>query len=177
MKINKLPSNEILHECFEYKEGNLYWKHSRPENHFNTPSQHKRYLKTSAGKLVGTLLSSEYLTVTFTIRGKRFSCLVHRIVYKMLRCCCDDFLVDHINGDRKDNRIENLRKVTSSQNLSNMKCKKKSGLMGAYYDKTNKRWKSQIKMNKVLHHLGWFNTEQDAHDAYMKVRTELHKTF
>ena len=177
MKINKLPSQELLNECFSYSDGKIYWREDRPESHFNTESHYKRYLKLSAGKPVGTLLSSGYLTAAFTIKGKRHSYLVHRVIYKMLVGCCDDYLVDHKNGDRKDNRIENLRKLTSSQNLSNMKCKKKSGLMGAYYDKTNKRWKSQIKMNKVLHHLGWFNTEQDAHDAYMKARTELHKTF
>jgi len=76
-------------------------------------------------------------------------------------------IVDHINGDRLDNRIENLRAVSSRENLLNTIVKRKQGLKGAYYEADKGKWLSQIKINYKSFHLGRFDTEQEAHQAYM----------
>lgn len=73
--------------------------------------------------------------------------------------------VDHINGSRSDNRVENLRDCTVSQNLCNrhhLSTRNTSGVTGVYWVKTNKRWAAQIKIKGKSSHLGCFTDKDDA---------------
>jgi len=74
--------------------------------------------------------------------------------------------IDHINGNKIDNRIENLRLVTNRQNQQNRKKHRAGRLTGTWYDKRNHNWKSQIKINKTHITIGNYKTEQEAHEAY-----------
>jgi len=74
--------------------------------------------------------------------------------------------IDHINGNRIDNRIENLRLVTNRGNSQNMKKHRDGQLIGAIYDKYYDKWKSQIYINKNRIHIGRFTTEKEASQAY-----------
>ncbi len=74
--------------------------------------------------------------------------------------------IDHINGNKIDNRIENLRLVTRRGNQQNQKKHRAGRLVGAYYDKTQHNWKSQIKINKTGITIGRYKTEPEAHKAY-----------
>lgn len=65
-------------------------------------------------------------------------------------------IVDHINGNKLDNRKENLRFVTASQNGQNRKCR------GITYDKTRKKWQANIIVNGKKHYLGRYDTEDEA---------------
>ncbi len=85
--------------------------------------------------------------------------------------------VDHINGDKLDNRKANLRVCTRSENLHNLKGKSrsKSGLRGAYRELNRGegcRWFSQISVKGKMHHLGRFDTAEEAHEAYQKAHIE-----
>src|SRR5437773_1937677 len=71
--------------------------------------------------------------------------------------------VDHINGLKTDNRKCNLRPATPSQNIANSF---KYGGKGSYFDKTRNKWRAMIKINYKPVHLGYFNTEQEARQAY-----------
>ena len=79
--------------------------------------------------------------------------------------------VDHINGNRLDNRKENLRVCTPAQNAQNRKIvAATSGLKGAYFDKNRKgkQWYSRFREPSGINRgLGYFNTAQEAHEAYM----------
>jgi hypothetical protein len=77
--------------------------------------------------------------------------------------------IDHINGVRDDNRIENLREVTKSQNQRN-----RVNAKGYYWNKQNKKWHSSINNNGIIY-LGSFNTEQEAHEAYLDAKKIYHK--
>ncbi len=72
----------------------------------------------------------------------------------------EDGEVDHINGDGTDNRKENLRIVTRSQNLMN-----KRGVKGYYFDNHYQKWKSQIAVNGKQFNLGSFDIEEEAKEA------------
>ena len=80
--------------------------------------------------------------------------------------------IDHINGDRIDNRIENLRLVTRRENQQNQKIHRAGRLAGTYYnkiyhnDKIYHYWLSQIKIDSKQIHVGYYKTEQEAHEAY-----------
>jgi hypothetical protein len=80
--------------------------------------------------------------------------------------------IDHINGDRIDNRIENLRVVTQRENQQNQKIHRAGRLTGTYYhkiyynDKIYHYWLSQIKIDSKQIHVGYYKTEQEAHEAY-----------
>jgi hypothetical protein len=81
--------------------------------------------------------------------------------------------VDHINGDRLDNRRSNLRVVTRQENLTNRNHKRADGLpRGVTFDKCRGLWKAQVKLNQRNHFLGRFVTIEEAADAAAKFRAE-----
>ena len=88
-------------------------------------------------------------------------------------------LCDHINGDRLDNRCENLRKATKSQNMANSKMhvKTSSIFKGVYRYKANKKWQAYIGANGIQVHLGCFYSERDAALAYNTAAMKLFGEF
>lgn len=81
--------------------------------------------------------------------------------------------IDHINGVRSDNRICNLRDVTQRENLQNMKCHRDGHLAGTRYRKSLCKWVAQITLDRRSIHLGHFNTEEEAHAAYLLALANL----
>ena len=77
-------------------------------------------------------------------------------------------MIDHIDGNGLNNQRSNLRIVTNRQNLQNMKNHRNGKLSGCYYNKNNNKWQAQIRINGKIKYLGYYNTEQEAHDAYLK---------
>lgn len=71
---------------------------------------------------------------------------------------------DHINGNKLDNRVENLRNVTHSQNQLHSRIPRNntSGVKGVVWDKKNKKWQAQIKVNSKNYHLGRFSDKDSA---------------
>lgn len=80
--------------------------------------------------------------------------------------------VDHINGNRLDNRKENLRLCTNGSNNRNKPAK--SGYKGVHFSKTSKQWVAQITKNYKTQHLGLFPTAITAAHAYNKAAKLLH---
>lgn len=105
--------------------------------------------------------------------------MAHRLAWLYMTSKWPQNLIDHINGIKNDNRIENLREATASENKQNMRkarsdCKN-SGLMGAYFDiRYGGRWFSNITINGKRQHLGMFSTAEDAHAAYIEAKRRLH---
>lgn len=87
--------------------------------------------------------------------------------------------VDHINQIKTDNSICNLRLATQSQNNMNKKAQSnnKTGLKGVYLYKKNMKYTAAIKANGKRHYLGYFDTPEEAHQAYIKESGELHGQF
>ena len=77
-------------------------------------------------------------------------------------------VVDHINGDIQDNRLENLRCVTNSRNLHNTKAYK-----GFSFHKASGKWDARIMVDRKLHWLGLHDTAVDARAAYLRKYNEL----
>lgn len=87
--------------------------------------------------------------------------------------------IDHINGNRLDNRKENLRVATCSQNVMNRgkQANNTRGYKGVIYDKSRGKWRAEITANKKSHYLGRFDTAEEAALAYNEAAKELHGEF
>lgn len=83
-----------------------------------------------------------------------------------------NIVVDHIDGNRLNNNLINLRLVTNRENCSLNNRKEfnnfSSKYVGVCWFKRNKNWKSSIRYNKKTYHLGYFNTEIEASDRYQE---------
>lgn len=88
---------------------------------------------------------------------------MHRMIFGASR---EDPEIDHKDGNGLNNRRENLRWCTSSQNKANRKSINKSGFRGVYHMKKANRWTAKICVNKKHIHLGCFLTAEDAAKAY-----------
>jgi len=89
----------------------------------------------------------------------------------------DGMQIDHKNTKRNDDRIDNLRLATASQNLCNRSGRGSSGLKGVSLHKTSGLWVAKIRADKVRHHLGYFQTAEEAHAAYKAAAQILHGEF
>lgn len=85
--------------------------------------------------------------------------------------------VDHINGDGLDNRDENLRFATQSQNMCNRRKPHGKGYKGVFWSKRAKKWHSMIMFQKTRYHLGYFAHSERAAEAYDRAALALHKEF
>lgn len=87
--------------------------------------------------------------------------------------------VDHINGDRSDDRFANLRLATGSENLANARRPRHntSGLKGANWHAKAGKWRATIKKDRTPIHIGYFATAAEAHAAYMAKAKELFGEF
>lgn len=76
--------------------------------------------------------------------------------------------VDHINGNGLDNRKENLRLVTHRENMQNLTKNKTNSSMypGVYWDKEKRKWRARFKVKEKQHHIGYFEDELEAAEAY-----------
>jgi hypothetical protein len=127
--------------------------------------------KRRAGKAVGTLNAGGYLVCS--IDGSLF--YVHRIAWALATGSIDcELQIDHINGNRSDNRLGNLRLCDNAQNNWN---KPGKTFKGAYLDKRDGRWDAKIRVRGREIHLGRFSTPELAHMAYCKAAAELHGDF
>lgn len=108
------------------------------------------------------------------IRFREWRVPAHRLAWMLVHGAIpDEMQVDHINGIRNDNRIENLRLVTHMGNCENKHqamSNSKSGLLGASWCKVMKRWVATIKYDGKKHVIGYFDDPHEAHAAYIAER-------
>ena len=132
------------------------------------PYTDKRGHKREAKQLI-IKVSKQGKYVNMTIRGQSYK--YHRLLWSLYHKTdiVNDMEIDHINGDKTDNRIENLRLVTKRTNLQNMWRHRQGKLSGTYYDSSNKhrKWIARAKVNKKGKYIGAFKTQQEAHEAYL----------
>jgi hypothetical protein len=127
-----------------------------------------------AGMVAGSLCK-EYLAISIDKRLHK----AHRLAFLWMTGKWPENEVDHINGKKVDNRWVNLRDVdhrTNSQNSRRARSNNKStGLLGAYFDKSCGRFSSTIYVDGKWRWLGYFETAEAAHSAYVKAKRELHE--
>lgn len=155
MAVKFLHAPEALRQLLRYEPetGQLFWLESRAGQHgFN-----KQYMgrEALAGKHPDGYKQG-------TLSGK--SVLAHRVVWAVVYGAWPIEDIDHINGNRQDNRIENLRAVSRMENAHNVKRRStnKSGHAGVYWSPSNGKWVAQIMCAGRREWLGLFTTVADA---------------
>jgi hypothetical protein len=111
--------------------------------------------------------SNGYIIISILEDKKQYNIAAHQFVYYCVNKEIVD-CIDHINGVRDDNRIENLRSVTQQENCFNVKYK------GCTYDTDRNKWRAQIRIDGKKKNLGRFDTEQQAHQAYLDAKKKYH---
>ena len=127
-------------------------------------------------KKVGSPYSNGYLRVSYGPRKEAQEYLLHRLIWMMQTGEWPPEEIDHINGDRQDNRWCNLRACSSAENKQNVGLKKNntSGFIGVSYWKTCGKWRADITVNGKMKHLGRFGTPEEASAAYQEAKAKLH---
>ena len=121
------------------------------------------------GKLLKSKTTYGYGILNIKNDDKQFSLKSHQFIWY---CVNKEIVeqIDHIDGNKANNIITNLRAVTNQQNQFNQKNAK-----GCYYKETRKKWEAKISINRKSKHLGYFNTEQEARQAYLEAKKLYHK--
>lgn len=126
-----------------------------------------------AGDVAGSVTSEGYVSIG--VDGRSYQ--AHRLAWLYVHGEWPCNVIDHIDGDPANNRLENLRDVISAHNLQNVfrpQANSKSGLRGATFRPNRNRWTAQICVNRKIVHLGSFKTAEEAHRAYMTAKVSMH---
>lgn len=120
--------------------------------------------RVSPGDIAGTAHNAGYWALS--IRGKPV--LAHRVAWFYVHGEWPSGDIDHINRDTIDNRLENLRVVSRSENNMNRKRSASSGFKGVCLHKASGLWTANTKVKGVPVHLGYYKTAEEAGRAYDK---------
>jgi hypothetical protein len=163
----ELPPAEVLEELLSYDKhsGSLIWRSrkgdTQPIKTWNTRFSGKEFGHVHrSGYRMGMINYVHYLA--------------HRIVWKMAHGE-DPQVIDHINGDKLDNRICNLRSGTYQDNMRNQKLRKSnnSGVTGVSWHKSHKKWRACIGSHGTRVDLGCFDEFEEAVFARKQAEIKL----
>ena len=160
-----LPDLQYLDRRFRYcsETGTLFFK--------NDKSQSPSWNGKNAGNPAGTISDRGYLVVK--MMGSNWP--VHRLIWKMLNLKDPDGDIDHIDGNRLNNRPGNLRTATASQNAANSR--KRSSETSSVYkgvSRVNGRWQAYINYRGRQRYIRSFSDEVEAAKAYDHAAAQLH---
>ena len=134
----------------------------------------RRSKAVDAGDIAGCL-EKRIGYVTIGIEGRVYK--AHRLAWLYIHHEWPNGLIDHINGNKSDNRIDNLRVVLAngnSQNIRKPNKRNKSGYLGVIFFQN--KWRASITINSKTRCLGDYNTPEEAHAAYLGAKRLHHAT-
>lgn len=128
-----------------------------------------------AGSVAGSISGNGYRLIS--LDGRRYN--AHRVAWLYVHGHWPTGQIDHINGDRLDNRIANLRDVSPSTNRENMRASPKSAVVGMLgvrmlRPSLSKSYQARIKVRGKQQHIGYFATPEAAHAAYLNDKRRVH---
>lgn len=170
----ELPDVETIRELLEFDTdtGLLFWRY-RSLRWFQCAGSQASWNKRYSGKLALNHIRPD---------GYKMGCvfgkphLTHRVIWAISVGEWANGEIDHINGIRTDNRMENLREASRRQNVANQKVRRDnySGMKGVHYDKRTGRYNAIIYENGVKRRLGSFMDAKFAFEAYRRESMIIH---
>ena len=146
-----------LKKCIKYNKetGEIIW--------INTISPKNKY---RIGKTAGVINNRGYLTIQFNNKPYQ----AHRLIWWYVYGEEAPSDIDHIDGNRSNNKLSNLRLANKQQNQANARLRRdnSSGYRGIIWNKREQKFIANIRIDGVLHYLGRFDTAIEGHKAYKK---------
>lgn len=171
----RLPTRDRCHELLEYNPntGIALWK---PRASGAKPGELKRWNSRYAGKVAAQRTRTHSGHIQISIDGKLY--YLHRLIWMMMTGNEPADQIDHINGDPSDNRWDNLRPASHSENIRNrtMRSDNSSGRKGVYWNRSQKLWHAQIYAGRKIH-LGFYQDLDAAAAAYAAGSARYHGDF
>lgn len=169
-------TQERLSQLFDYdpETGLFIWK-QRPLSDFANLRAMNSWNARYSGMVAGGTDTHGYVQ----IKINRHLFLAHQLAWLFIHGKWPNSVIDHINNNRKDNRIINLREATLNGNATNSKTRKDntSGMKGVSFHKRIKKWQAQISCKRKYISLGYYDTPEEAYAAYCKAAADLHGDF
>jgi hypothetical protein len=163
----KSPPKNFLNEILVYNDGDLIWRERGIS----------RFDKQFANKKAGSLHSKGYWVVRFNKFGP---VMAHLIVWNMHNGDIPEGMdIDHIDGNKLNNKLENLRLATRSENFYNVGLKKNntSGAKGVCWNKQNQNWRVRVHIDKKVIEIGSFEDFEMAALVASEFRAKHHREF
>jgi hypothetical protein len=135
-----------------------------------------RSRRVKAGMCAGSISDEGYRVIC--IDGRNYK--AHRLAWLLVHGAMPIAQIDHVNGNRQDNRILNLREACQRQNSRNQKLRRDSGTGVKGVSKVSGapgKYQAHIQVDGKRRHLGSFSSSQEAHEAYMAAATEVFGEF
>jgi HNH endonuclease/AP2 domain len=157
---NDVAERARLAFAYDNLTGVLYW--AKPTSN-----------SVRVGNIAGYKDNAGYIQVRF--EGKRY--LAHRLIWLIYNGKWPSMVIDHKDGNKSNNLLSNLRDVSLCSNSQNrLKPSKlnKSGFIGVSWRGDKSKWQACIKINSKQTHLGYFETPELAHKAYIDKKLEVH---
>jgi hypothetical protein len=180
MTTKTLPDIDVLRQLFLYvpETGELIWR-MRDESICTDERSCNSFNSQFAGQVAGTKRKNEgnyYIQVQILEYGQFQA---HRLVWKLHYGVEPPPIIDHIDGDGLNNRIDNLREATIQQNGWNAKrnSRNKSGFKGVSFNTEKNKWRAAIHVHGKTKLIGYFSTPDAAGEAYKKEAAILHGDF
>lgn len=155
------PTQDRVRQLFDYDEGTgVLTFRARPVSEFATP----RAAATFAGKCEGKPAGWRHVAGYVAMRVDGKDMLAHRVAWLWCHGVLPDDEIDHINGDRSDNRLGNLRLATKVENSHNqsLRVTNKSGVNGVFKDSRRGGWRVEIVCLGRSRYLGAYKTIEEA---------------
>ena len=175
-----LPSPEVLRQLLRYEPetGKLFWLQRGPQwftrDGCAPEAVAAQWNARYAGQEAFTAsLSSGYRT------GSIFDCMyrAHRVIWAMTSGKWPLHMIDHINGDRSDNRLTNLREATNAENMQNRGPTRKNATGFKGVIRRGRKFSARIKVDGRTTYLGFHDTAEQAASAYARASADLHSEF
>jgi len=157
-------TQERLKELLSYDpESGIFIRKTRSANCVNV------------GDVAGSVSTKGYIIISIENRYYK----AHRLAWLYINGSMPINSIDHINCNKTDNRILNLRHATNAENIRNqgLRSTNKSGFIGVSFSKHAKKWQAQIKVNNKNRKLGYFSTPEEASEAYQCAAKQHHEEF
>lgn len=134
-----------------------------------------RWNNRFSGTVAGTTNANGYQVITID----RVRYTGHRLAWLYMTGSFPADQIDHINGNRQDNSISNLRPATNTENARNAAIGKNntSGFKGVSFHKKAGKWSAQICVERRARYLGLFETPEEAHAAYLSAARQAFGDF
>ncbi len=132
--------------------------------------------KKYAGKECGRVTNRGYRQLGYTPLGRNTQrLLTHRLAWYIVHNVLPKDQIDHIDGQKTNNQIKNLRDVSGSLNMRNQKMSRAntSGVVGVYWHKARGKWRGKVSVNNKKIHIGTFDNISEA-EAVVKAFRAKH---